>query len=316
MTPTFWQQPSRISSLLQPFTILTRLSNSWRKWTVTPYKAAIPVICVGNITMGGAGKTPVVVSLAMMLQEAGHSVHIISRGYGRTRRDLLRVDPAQHQAADVGDEPLLLSRIAPVWVAADRRLSVAAAIEAGAEVVIMDDGLQNPSLVKDLSLLVIDGNYGLGNGRLFPAGPLREPLTAAMKRVSAVMMIGEDKQGIAVDVPVLNGTVVPDLTAITGKRIVPFAGIGHPQKFFTMLKDHGIEIAEQVAFPDHYPYKAEDMLRLQHLASKHNAELVTTEKDAMRLPVDVRKQVLTVPITIEWQQKQALLSWLTGLFPN
>ena len=317
-SPNFWRHKSLLSHLLLPLTGITSFAAWLRKIRATPYKSAIPVICVGNMTMGGAGKTPVAISLARLLQEQGKHVHFLSRGYGRTLSGLMRVDPDSHSTADVGDEPLLLSRTAPTWVCADRVMAVKAAIAAGADIVIMDDGLQNPSLIQDTSLLVIDGTYGLGNQRLFPAGPLREHLHSALPHISAVVVLGEDKAAVSelipAGIPVIHGTITPQISdRLRHETLVAFAGIAHPEKFFSMLEKHGLPLTEMLAFPDHYPYTAQDYRNLTEKAALHHARLVTTEKDAVRFPIELRHHLTIIPIDITWDNPQELSSCLQGI---
>lgn len=319
-TPDFWRKTSVLSYLLLPLSLLYRFYAGVHQRSVTPYRAPVPVICVGNITMGGAGKTPVAIVLAEICREYGHQVHFLSRGYGRKDGGLVQVDPAIHTAAEVGDEPLLLSRHGTVWVCSDRIAAVHAAAEAGASIVIMDDGMQNPSLIKDMTFLVVDGSYGFGNHLLFPAGPLREGLTSARKRINAALILGEDKTGImpllSPHFPVIRGTIVPELEHLKGHPVIAFAGIGNPQKFFDMLKAGGVTLVESLAFPDHYPYTAEDGETLLKKAAASNALLVTTEKDAVRFSADMQSMLHVITIDIHWENEQALISCMYGLLRN
>jgi tetraacyldisaccharide 4'-kinase len=316
-TPDFWREKSFFSALLLPATVITRYY-ARKRAAVTPYKASIPVLCIGNITMGGAGKTPVAIALAKILKAKGYKVHFLSRGYGKTLPGCVKVDAAVHSAAEVGDEPLLLSLHGTVWASADRVEAVKTAIEAGADIAIMDDGLQNPSLVKDGAFLVIDGSYGFGNNRLFPSGPLREELSSAVRKVQAAIVIGEDQTGVKGllygKLPVIAGKVMPHIAdELRNNNILAFAGLGNPGKFFDMLRAEGLEVVETVAFPDHYPYTAKDIARLQQRAAAHNAILVTTEKDAARLPPALRQALHVVTIDIHWEDKQALMSCIYGI---
>jgi len=287
----------------------------------TPYIASVPVVCVGNITMGGAGKTPVAIALAEYFTARGYAVHFLSRGYGRQTKGMLRVDNRYHHATDVGDEPLLLSQYAPVWVCTDRVMAAKAAIADGATLLLMDDGLQNFSLHKDLSFLVIDGHYGLGNQCLFPAGPLREPLPKAAKRVNAAILINEDHTHITSlltpYLSVLRCAIVQNISKpLYDKKLVAFAGIGYPDKFFTMLTSAGLNLIETVAFPDHYPYTTEDINTLFAKASANNALLVTTEKDAMRFPAAFLPQLHVITITIKWDDTSRLDACINAALPG
>ncbi len=237
-------------------------------------------------------------------------MHLLLRGYGGATRGPRRVRPGDDSAL-VGDEALLLSEIAPTWTGADRAASARAAIAAGAEVLVLDDGLQNPTLVKDLSLLVIDGGSGFGNGRLFPAGPLREKVAAGAARCGAAVLIGPDSTGAAAvlaGLPVLRARLTPgpEIAALAGRRVFAFAGIGRPDKFFTTLADAGAGLAGAVAFPDHHPYRAAEVQRLLDRAARLDAVPVTTTKDAVRLPPTLRAQVEVARISLAWEDPGAL----------
>jgi tetraacyldisaccharide 4'-kinase len=231
----------------------------------------------------------------------------------------LRVDPARHGFREVGDEALLLAAEAPCWVARDRPAGGRRAVEAGADLVIMDDGLQNPSLAKDLSLLVIDGGYGLGNGRVMPAGPLREPLAQACQRVAAVVLVGADACGLARQLephlPVLKAELVPDARAraLAGKKLFAFAGIGRPAKFFATLEGLGCRLAGTRAFADHHAYSPDDIMQLVEAAAAAAAELVTTEKDLVRFPPEARRMAEGVRVELAWQDPAALAALLAPL---
>ena len=239
--PRFWRRggdpwPAR---LLSPVGALYGAATILRRWSHQPYRAPVPVVVAGGITLGGAGKTPLALALAALL--ARRNPHFLSRGYGGSEAGPLRVDPSRHGAKDVGDEPLLLAGSAPTWVARDRAAGAKAAAAAGAGLIILDDGFQNPFLAKDLAFLAIDGESGLGNGHVFPAGPLREPIATALRRAQAVVLIGEDRAGLAGVIagrcPILPARLVAaDPGAVAGKPVYAFAGIGRPEKFFASLE--------------------------------------------------------------------------------
>lgn len=275
-----------------------------------PWKAPVPVICIGNLVAGGAGKTPVALDLAKRLIQRGKAVHFLSRGYGGTEAGPLRVDPALHTSDGVGDEPLLLARLAPTWVAADRPSGCRAAADAGAEMIIMDDGFQNPAVIKDLSVIVVDGGYGFGNGRVMPAGPLREPLTRGLKRADAVVVIGgRGKVSLPPEHPPrldARFAATPESLGLKDQAIVAFAGIGRPAKFFETLRAIGCDIRATRTFADHHPYSPADLEQLRNLATNENARLVTTEKDAVRLSARDRKDIATVAITLTWDDEAAI----------
>lgn len=259
-----------------------------------------PVLCLGNFTLGGAGKTPAALALADILRDLGARPAFLSRGYGGRLPGPVAVDPARHGAADVGDEPLLLARCAPAVVARDRVAGAALCAAGGADVIVMDDGLQNPSLAKDLALAVVDAGAGIGNGLPFPAGPLRAPLADQWAHVAGLILVG-DGPGEAVaeaalrhGLPVHRARLAAEPGALAGRRVLAFAGIGRPQKFFATVRESGADVAATRAFPDHHPYAAGDLAALAAEAARLGADLVTTEKDAVRLPAAFAARVLSV----------------------
>ncbi|MEK9647157.1 MAG: tetraacyldisaccharide 4'-kinase [Alphaproteobacteria bacterium] len=309
--PDFWRHDGLASLLLLPASAAWRMAAACRA-SRPPESVGIPVVCVGNVVSGGAGKTPAAMAVAAGLAGSGRNPHFLTRGYGGSERGPVAVETLHHTAAEVGDEALLLAAHCPTWVARDRVAGAHAAAAAGADVVVMDDGFQNPSLKKNLSFLVIDGGFGLGNGRTMPAGPLREPFKAALARADAVILLGEDRTGIEARIagrlPVVAGRYVPTLDAeeIAGKRVVAFAGIGRPEKFFETLVGMGCQIAAAESFADHYRFTEDDVMRLIERAAAEDAVAVTTEKDFVRLPSAARDMVKTVPIRIEWRDEGAL----------
>ena len=254
--PDFWRRKGGpLGAVLAPLGWGYGLATRLRLAMANPFKASVPVLCVGNLVAGGAGKTPVALNLGKRLMDQGRKVHFLSRGYGGSQTGPLRVDPDSHRAVDVGDEALLLAAAAPTWISRDRALGARAATD-GADVIIMDDGFQNPSVVKDLSLLVVDGGFGFGNGRVIPAGPLREPVETGLGRASAVVLIGEDARGVEERIamararigkspPVLGARHAPGTNAgeIAGRPVVAFAGIGRPEKFFATLEEIGCPLS-------------------------------------------------------------------------
>jgi tetraacyldisaccharide 4'-kinase len=268
----------------------------------------VPVICVGNLTIGGAGKTPTVLALVERLTARGLAVHVISRGHGGHLEGPVRVDERRHSSREVGDEPLLIAPFVPVWVGRDRAASARAAEAAGAEVILMDDGFQNPSLAIDLGLVVVDAGAGFGNGHVIPAGPLREPVDAGLARASCVLTIGPPDARLRLHsdwpelaaLPCAAATLEPLPTGMDwpGLRAFAFAGIGRPAKFFATLKSLGVEIVAHRTFDDHAPYDPRMLARLEAEAARHRAQLVTTEKDAVRLPASFRPKVLVVPVRL------------------
>ena len=279
------------------------------------WRAPVPVLCVGNASVGGSGKTVVALDLAARLAAAGRAPHVLLRGYGGTVRGVRRV-AAEDPAALVGDEAKLLAAVAPTWVGADRATSARAAVAAGAGVLVLDDGLQNPGLVKDAALLVVDGGAGFGNGRVLPAGPLRENAAAAAARCAAMVLIGEDRHRVAarIGLPVLRARLaVADAAAWRGARVLAFAGIGRPEKFFASLREAGAELVGRTPFPDHHPYTAREIAALRARAAAAGAVLATTAKDAARLgPAADCVRVLRVALA--WETPEAIAALLGGLF--
>jgi tetraacyldisaccharide 4'-kinase len=315
--PEFWSRPGLMPSLLQPAAQAYAALGAARRAFATPYRAPVPVICVGNLVVGGAGKTPVVESVVGLLYRRGRRPNILSRGYGGAAAGPLRVDAARHDAAAVGDEPLLLARAAPVWVGRDRAAAARAACDAGADCLVMDDGFQNPGLAKDLSLLAIDGAYGLGNGRVMPAGPLREPAPQGLARADAIVLLGEDRAGIAaaLAIPVLRASLAPiDAQELAERAVVAFAGIGRPEKFFATLRATGARLAAQHVFPDHHPYREVELRRLVGEAAANQAALVTTEKDHVRLTSAWRERIATLAVRVAWEDETSILKLLDSVF--
>jgi tetraacyldisaccharide 4'-kinase len=296
--------------LLQPVAWLYgKAAFARRRWT-TPWRAPVPVLCVGNFVVGGAGKTPVALSLARRLRECGRRLHILSRGYGGQLAGPVLVDRARHSADDVGDEPLLLAEVASCWVARDRVAGAKAAIAAGAELLLLDDGFQNPTLAKDLSLVVVDGGYGVGNGRVLPAGPLRERLAAGLARASAIVLMGDDMTGVAAIIagkPLLRARLVPENPGeVAGRTVVAFAGIGRPEKFFATLEDAGARLVGTHPFPDHHHYREDELAGPLGEAARAGAMLVTTTKDWVRLPPALRTQIRALSVSVVWDDLAAL----------
>lgn len=291
--PAFWlRSPGIAAGLLSPIAASYGAVASWRL-AQSGRAVGVPVICVGNLTVGGAGKTPTAIAVAELLHDAGRRPFLLSRGYGGRLKGPLRVDAATHRAADVGDEPLLLARGAPTIVAADRVAGADVARAAGAGVIVMDDGFQNPSLQKNLSILVIDGGRGVGNGKVFPAGPLRAPLQAQLARAQALLVIGRVadaaevvQQAQARGLAIFHGRLEPDAEALAVLRerpVLAFAGIGDPEKFFSTLAGAGVEVRARQVFPDHHRYRRDEATNLIARAGRERLVLTTTEKDWVRL---------------------------------
>lgn len=309
--PRFWRTGGPLSVMLAPLGWGWAAGAALRGSFTTPWRAPIPVVCIGNLVAGGAGKTPVALSVAHRLSGA----HFLSRGYGGSLTGPVRVDPDHHDYLQVGDEPLLLARLAPCWVAQERAAGARAAALAGASCLVMDDGYQDPSIAKDISLLVVDGHVGFGAGRCMPAGPLRESLRCGLRRADAVVILGDDRTGAARqigDLPILRGRLEPEneTKAMAGRAVVAFAGIGRPEKFFHMLESQGAVLTERRAFPDHHRYSTTEIAHLIAAAEKGRAVLVTTSKDYVRVPAHQREHVAALSITVTWEDEAALMKVL------
>ena len=298
--PSFWWKPGS-GLLLSPLAGFYGAA-AWLRLQRHGRSAGIPVICLGNLTVGGAGKTPAALMVARLLLAAHRRPFFLSRGYGGRLRGPVMVNPKIHRARDVGDEPLLLAQLAPTIVARNRAAGAETARFGGASVIVMDDGFQNPSLQKDLSILLVDCRRGIGNGRIFPAGPLRAPLEAQLARAQALVMVGTGDGAAAVEqaarrhrLPIFHGRIEPDrqtLLALAGRKILAFAGIADPGKFFATLNEAGIAIAARAEFADHHQYTAAEARDLLARAEADNLLLLTTEKDHVRLGRDPQLDAL------------------------
>jgi tetraacyldisaccharide 4'-kinase len=318
--PAFWFSGGGALTprLLSPLAAVTAAITA-RRVSRLGWRAPVPVVCCGNVTVGGAGKTTLALDLGQRLLARGRRVHFLSRGYGGSNRGTHRVD-LRETTAQVGDEPLLLAEVAPTWTGADRAASAGAAAEAGAQVLVLDDGLQNPALHKDLSLLVIDGATGFGNGRVLPAGPLREPVSAGACRCQAAVLIGPDRVGIAAalppGLPLMRARRVhgPEVAVLAGRKVLAFAGIASPEGFFATLGEAGALLARCVAFPDHHPYTERELHGLLETAARLDAVPVTTAKDAVRMRPALRTKVSVAGVGIEWEDPAAIEALLSCLF--
>ncbi|SHH44648.1 tetraacyldisaccharide 4'-kinase [Cognatishimia maritima] len=330
--PRFWQNspdaPGWQARLLAPLGAAYARATAKRVAEPPSYRAPVPVLCIGNINAGGTGKTPTVIALLQRLQARGVKAHVVTRGYGGSLAGPVQVNERTHAASETGDEPLLLAAFAPTWVAKDRSEGARAAVAAGADIILLDDGFQNPAIAKDASIVVVDAHVGFGNGRCIPAGPLREPVKAGLKRADLILTIGPDKAqerfettwSTSIELPRAKGVLAPLPTGMDwkGTPFVAFAGIGRPEKFFETLRGLGANLVQTHALDDHQPLTNSLLTRLDADAKRLGAQLVTTEKDAVRLPKAYRTSVLSLPVRLElndWSPVDALLDKLLDTTP-
>lgn len=318
--PLFWFNPPARPGIwprvLHPLSILWRVLSDRRQKNGKNLRVSVPVVCVGNINVGGTGKTPTVIKLMSIFNKLGIVAHVISKGYGGSTNGPLRVDEVVHTANDVGDEPLLLAAFGQCWVAKDRAAGAKAAIEAGAEVLILDDGMQNPDLIKDFTIMVVDAGVGFGNERLLPSGPLRQSVGDGVLAADMVLSIGPHFAQQEFARRFKSTHAVPQLTAVleplqTGMlwhdlRAFAFAGIGRPNKFFDTLRGSGVNVVRTRSFGDHEVLSSKLLKRMEFEATQVGAQLVTTEKDAVRLPKEWRQKVITFPVRLEVENEGIL----------
>lgn len=301
--PGFWHRsPGVLSTLLAPLGALYAAGTARRLRQGTAARMSVPVVCIGNLNAGGTGKTPTTIAILQRLQAWGVTAHVVSRGYGGSLEGPVRVLEMKHTADQVGDEPLLMAAFAAVWVAKDRAAGARVAADAGAEIILLDDGFQNPSVRKDLSIVVVDARQGFGNGKVIPAGPLREPIAVGLKRADFTLTIGAPEDQIYISgPPQLRGALRPLQTGMSwkGVPVFAFAGIGQPEKFFRTLRALGADVRGTVALDDHQPLNQALLTRLGDQAAKLSAQPITTEKDAVRLPPALRGRVMTLPVRLE-----------------
>jgi tetraacyldisaccharide 4'-kinase len=324
--PAFWHRPSSmLARLLMPLGAIYGAVAA-RRLAREGFDAGIPVLCVGNYHVGGAGKTPTVLALVNLLRDAGEAPIVLSRGYGGKLHGPVKVDPEQHAAGDVGDEPLMMAQSVAVVVARGRVEGVALARSQGASVILMDDGFQNPAIAKDASLIVIDGDRGLGNGCVFPAGPLRAPLPPQLARTDALIIVGDGSAAASVAAAiatrgglVLRARLVPSeasIAALRGKRVLAFAGIGDPGRFFRTLRTSGVDVVAEKAFADHHPFSQSEIEALVAAAKRDGLLPVTTEKDLARLRVGGKlmpaaQDIVPFAVTLRFDDEAKLLQFVT-----
>ena len=321
--PKFWQKENTfLGRFLSPLGRLYAWVVRFRIRKAKPYESKIPVICVGNLVVGGVGKTPLAISIAEYFKMNGMKPAFLTRGYGGGLKNII-VDPDKHKAEETGDEALLLARVAPTIVDSNRARGAKKAEQTGADVIIMDDGFQNPQLLKTFSLVVFDGKRGFGNNQVLPAGPLREPLKDGLKRANAYVVVGKDVFGVRKRItrrcdtlPYIGMHIEQDVSKIaqlSGKKIFAFAGIGYPEKFFEMLKDYDCDVVASRAFPDHHPYTNQDMTDLISAANKLGAVLVTTAKDGVRIAPRFQQDIRIVDAYMVWDTPDTMCALLESL---
>ena len=325
-TPHFWTELSWQSVILFPVSYIWRFGHYAQQKILNTKETEIPVICVGNLTVGGSGKTPVVITLCRFLSGIGKSTSILTRGFGGKEKGPIFVSTNLHQSLDVGDEPLMMAHSLDVCVSRNRPLGANHILDKKKyDCIVMDDGLQNPTLKKDLNIAVFDGKFGIGNGFLLPAGPMRQKLEVGIQNIDLVIFNGKDETGlgqkIPPHIPIFTGELQPDeeiVEKMKNRRVYGFAGIGNPSRFFKTLNNIGADLVGEAHFADHHPYTDADLTQLYEEAMQSGAELVTTQKDWMRLPTDWRDRVLTVPVRIHFSADDTIkiVSFLETMFEN
>ena len=321
--PKFWylKKDTYLSRLLYPMSLLFRLGTKIRNLTSNTKKSSLPIICIGNIVIGGAGKTPVALKIGRILTTAGYNPHFISKGYAGIIKNNTLVEP-WHSPKSVGDESLLLSAVCPTWIGINRNQSVKLAASKGGNCIIMDDGFQNPTIHKDLSIIVINASQEFGNKRVIPSGPLRESINRGLSRTNLVVIIGEATPYLKKIIP----DYIPIVTAkfninnenkiFKGQKITAFAGIAYPEKFFTSLREQGAIILKEITYPDHHIYDENDLLSLAETANKTRSILVTTQKDFVRVPKSYRSLVNTLQGEIIFENEELIKEILTNVIEN
>ena len=310
--PQFWYEPNTWKAkFLYPLGYFYNLLTLLRGKLAKPQSYSCLTICIGNLNVGGTGKTPTTIALAQHFLKKGLQVHVVSRGYKGKFQGTFLVDPQKHKSDEVGDEPLLMSEFTSVWVSNKRKNGIAAAENAGAQIVLLDDGFQDPSFHKDFSLIVVDGEKGFGNKKCMPAGPLRENIVQGFKRADALVIVGQriyKFDTFPTHLKIIRSTLKPIETGMNWKegKYLAFAGIADPSKFFKTLRSLGANLIDCVALSDHQNLDGQVLKRLERKANSAHAQLVTTEKDAVRLSKTFRKKVLSLPVRIEFDDKNEL----------
>ena len=321
--PKFWykKKDTFLSNSLYPFSLLFRFGTKIRIFISTKQKSPLPVICVGNIVVGGAGKTPVSLKIGKLLIKSGYKPHFISKGYAGLINKSTLVK-SWHSATSVGDESILLSKVAPTWIGSDRNNSSKLAKKEGADCLIMDDGFQNPTIQKDFSIIVFNAAQEFGNKRVMPSGPLRESINRGLSRTNLVIVVGEIskelKHIIPKNIPIIEAKfeIKKENKNFKGQNITAFAGIAYPEKFFQSLKEQGGKIVKQITYPDHYIYTENDLLALAETANKTKSILVSTQKDNVRIPKSYRSLVNTLEGEIIFKNEDLFKKTISNVIEN
>ncbi|PPR44748.1 MAG: Tetraacyldisaccharide 4'-kinase [Alphaproteobacteria bacterium MarineAlpha5_Bin11] len=321
--PKFWyvRNTTIFSTIFLPTSLLFRLLSKLYILFSSKNSSTVPVICIGNLVVGGAGKTPVALKVGNLLKLAGYRPHFLTRGYAGKIKENIRV-LNNHSPEEVGDESIILSSVAPTWIGSNRIKSAKLAIKNNADCIIMDDGFQNPTIKKDFSIIVIDGKQGFGNQKVLPSGPLRESINSGLKRANAVIIVGEDtfniKKFIPSSIPCFGAKfdVSNNEKIYKGKKVTAFAGIAYPTKFFDTLENQGAKILKTFTFPDHYIYTETDLLNLVEKANKNNSILVTTKKDLIRVPESYKPLVYILEGEIKLGEEEVLKEVLINVLEN
>lgn len=316
--PDFWVNDNILSIALTPLSFIYKLLFKIKYSTQIPYKSKIPVICVGNVTIGGTGKTPLCIHIAETLLKKGYHPAFLSRGFGGKSTEPLLVDNQKHFYTDVGDEPLILSKIAPAYISRKRSDGIKLIEKSNCDIVIMDDGLQNNSIYKNISLLVVDGLYGFGNKKLLPSGPMREELNDALNKTDAVIIIGKDNHNISsiITKPIFHAKIISANNNIKENKYLAFAGIGNPQKFYNSLKEANINVIKTLDYPDHFCYSPKDIGNLLKTANSLNAKLITTEKDFLKIPSHLSNNIDVFKISIEFDKQLDFINFIEQKLKN
>lgn len=301
-TPYFWNSDNFLSTLLTPVSKIYGFITQYRINNSSPYKSTAKVICVGNITAGGVGKTPISIALAKRYQKENKKVFFVTRGYKGKLKNIL-VDLSIHTPLETGDEARLLAQTAPTIISPNRAYGAKLATSLGAEIIIMDDGFQNPTLYKNEAYLVFDGANGIGNGKIIPSGPLRETLSTGLKRANYVIIMGEDKTNLKqhITLPCYTGRLIAEKLNLSNKNVLAFAGIGNPSKFYKTLSTEGYNVVKTKDFEDHHTYTKEDINQLKKEALENNLTLITTEKDYVKLTKEQQQDIYCLKVKAVWE---------------